>query len=87
MFDMSLLFWLFCSICVPIRSRLGASLLGSKVSSVDVIVSPFVFRMTLGDAGEHPFTDSARSCFDRGGLLGAVDPGEELSLLAKLGEN
>ena len=62
-------------------------MLGSNVSTIDLAVSPFVFRMTLGDAGEHPFTDKARSCFERGGLLGAVDPGEELSLLAKLGEN
>ena len=52
-----------------------------------MFVSPLVFLVTFGEAAEHPFTDNARSCFDLGGLLGAVDPGEELSLLAKLGEN
>ena len=55
----------------------------------DVFVSPFIpFRVTFGEDGEHPFpTDNARSCLDLGGRLGAVDPGEELSLLAKFGEN
>ena len=56
---------------------------------MEVCVSLFVpFRMTFGEAGEYPFpTDNAKSCFDLGGRLGAVDPGEELSLLAKFGEN
>ena len=68
------------------RSRFGASLLGKSIVFIEVFGPPFciVFLVTIGDAGEHPLAvEKAKSCFDLGGLLGAVDPGEEPSQFAK----
>ena len=75
---------------MPIRTLCGASLLGKVTYSLETLRSPTgppVFEIEL-DAVTPPFIGgNDRSCLDRGGLLGKVEPGDDPLEFAKGDEN